>query len=1126
MLRATSTDISLTKSCIPKVSKILDISPTIAKFYKSIENLNIHEGRAVDQAYYKSNNIKRLFTNIRFDCDKMARATSTDISLTKPYIPKVSKILGISPPIAKFYKSIENRNIHEGRVVDQAYYKSNNIERLLINIRFDCLFKINEPIVPRFILDFYSQVTVQTDEYGYLVISFMIQHEFITLTLAQFGQIFKIPYNGQAVFTNEGQQDHLPLGPFAHMLYCVVAEEQYNLAYFFVKRIECARANPTANLPYGMFLPHLYRHIMEAYPHLDNGIYDIVDRVMRPLALIQTRRPRSDRDKARYSVSSSSSHHHGTSFHQHDDDDDNVKTSRANTSSSSIDYIPKSPTSSTSPSPNGYLNPSTSPPPRVSPPPPTQDNASMDITLTLSPNTPLDVQFDTPSPSPPIIAHPIPWNFLEAHGHCILNGTQKSRQLKNLKNLTTLSLDELIGNLKVYEEVIKKDSETVKNKREQSRSIALKARKESSDEDSSTSDSEDEEYAMAVRNFKKFFKRQRRFVKQPYEERRPFQRNKDDKNKTSERKCFKCGDPNHLIGECPKQLKYQNQRAFVGGAWSDSDDDEEEKTKDEKCLMAKDSNEVLFETEYFSDNQSSLDENDIDNEYSRLCKLGLKVMAKNKTLKQAKIKLENEVLELKDKLSRLEKGKEVIEECKLCHELKFENEELRKEISRLNQFNDSSHSLKKIISSQKPSGDKTGLGFNFTKGSPSETKQVKFVRAQEVESKEKLMESNPNSKPKFILINNTKIPIASDDEVKHFYKPSLKPGVGFTKPTIRSKTPPPRRKENPHPRSKTTDSLVSEYSSRQDSALNSSWLGHPKHTTDLRCQPIDVSLDTRRFRSNQFLHALAWTKLHTRKPKIVLTHTNCIFTTSRLDLGVPPSQSFVHKTTSSIPHSLICSTTTVIKHRLHLFYPTGKCYCTTLSIKLLRVTSSESLVGTSVVPTISISSIRIVHISSHLSDDLRNDILQLLRNYCSNVEIRFWAWLREGGDGVELVAVTRGYWWISGEDDDVMVVLIVVVMVDLVAVGGWSGGRRLAGSGDGAGKVERNGAQRDREENYELEMFASADSIKSFLLAVQVTFLLIMFLLVMFSFLLTEIESADYVSAGHVLVPADRDTIC
>ncbi|GKB33622.1 hypothetical protein Tco_0873023 [Tanacetum coccineum] len=101
--------------------------------------------------------------------------------------------------------------------------------------------------------------------------------------------------------------------------------------------------------------------------------------------------------------------------------------STKDTSSSLIDYIPKSPTSSTSLSPNGYLNPPTSPPPRVSPPPPTQENASMDITLTLSPITPLDVQFDTPSPSPPIVGHLIPWNLLKAHEDsclcCIHNRT-------------------------------------------------------------------------------------------------------------------------------------------------------------------------------------------------------------------------------------------------------------------------------------------------------------------------------------------------------------------------------------------------------------------------------------------------------------------------------------------------------------------------------------------------------------------------------------------------------------------------------------------------------------------------------------------------------------------------------
>nr|GEX80032.1 UBN2 domain-containing protein [Tanacetum cinerariifolium] len=89
----------------------------------------------------------------------------------------------------------------------------------------------------------------------------------------------------------------------------------------------------------------------------------------------------------------------------------------------------------------------------------------------------------------------------------------KVMAIKELKNLTTLPLDELIGNLKVYEEVIKKDFETVKGKKEESRSLALKVKKKVSDEDSSSSDSEDEEYSMAVKEFKKFFKKRGRFTK-------------------------------------------------------------------------------------------------------------------------------------------------------------------------------------------------------------------------------------------------------------------------------------------------------------------------------------------------------------------------------------------------------------------------------------------------------------------------------------------------------------------------------------------------------------------------------------------------------------------------------------
>ncbi|GJY34825.1 zf-CCHC domain-containing protein [Tanacetum coccineum] len=172
----------------------------------------------------------------------------------------------------------------------------------------------------------------------------------------------------------------------------------------------------------------------------------------------------------------------------------------------------------------------------------------------------------------------------------------KVTAIEESKDLTSLSLNELIGNLKVYEMIIKKDFKIVKEKVKR-KSLALKAKKESSDEKCSTFNSEDEEYAMAVRDFKKFFKRRGRFVRQPRNDKKTIQRSQDDKNGKSERKCFRCEDPNHLIGECPKQPRDKNQRAFVGGSWSDSGEEYDEKVKDETCLVAHASSEESLSKE-------------------------------------------------------------------------------------------------------------------------------------------------------------------------------------------------------------------------------------------------------------------------------------------------------------------------------------------------------------------------------------------------------------------------------------------------------------------------------------------------------------------------------------------------
>nr|GFA17661.1 retrovirus-related Pol polyprotein from transposon TNT 1-94 [Tanacetum cinerariifolium] len=80
-----------------------------------------------------------------------------------------------------------------------------------------------------------------------------------------------------------------------------------------------------------------------------------------------------------------------------------------------------------------------------------------------------------------------------------------------------------------------------------------------------------------------------------------FQRSRNEKNGKSNRKCFRCGDPNHLIGECPKPLKDKNQRAFVGGYWSDSGEEDDENFNNEMCLVAQASSELCLEVDLEAD---------------------------------------------------------------------------------------------------------------------------------------------------------------------------------------------------------------------------------------------------------------------------------------------------------------------------------------------------------------------------------------------------------------------------------------------------------------------------------------------------------------------------------------------
>nr|GEW70430.1 hypothetical protein [Tanacetum cinerariifolium] len=281
----------------------------------------------------------------------------------------------------------------------------------------------------------------------------------------------------------------------------------------------------------------------------------------------------------------------------------------------------------------------------------------------------------------------------------------KVTTIKESKDLSSLALDELIDNLKVQEVVIEKDFEIYRGKKERVKSIALKAKKDPSDDETLTSKSndetltsrsDDEEYTMAVRNFKKLFSRKGKFVRQPKEEKKSF-RQRDEMKGKSDQKCFRCGNLNHLIGDCPKPPRNRDQKAFLKGSWSDSKNDASDKTNDEACLMAQSSNEETLNYSYYSDNASSL------------------------------VNDKKEILELNEKIKKLERNKEIDITCESCQELNLEKARLKESKVKFVKFDKSTNSLREMLNNQKSSGFQIGLGLDSSKASKSGTKPINFV---------------------------------------------------------------------------------------------------------------------------------------------------------------------------------------------------------------------------------------------------------------------------------------------------------------------------------------------------------------------------------------------------------------
>ncbi|CAN1339431.1 Retrovirus-related Pol polyprotein from transposon TNT 1-94 [Linum perenne] len=154
----------------------------------------------------------------------------------------------------------------------------------------------------------------------------------------------------------------------------------------------------------------------------------------------------------------------------------------------------------------------------------------------------------------------------------------KITAIEEAKDLTVLSLENLIGSL-ISHEVVLRQTDPVREET-QSRNIALKAVQKGVSSDDEIESNEDE-IAFMTKQFRQFLRSKRDFSKnrgQTSKDRFMTKTKRDENRSTDQNQdaitCFKCGRPGHIRSECPNK-GYSKEKAFKV-SWSDSESDDEE----------------------------------------------------------------------------------------------------------------------------------------------------------------------------------------------------------------------------------------------------------------------------------------------------------------------------------------------------------------------------------------------------------------------------------------------------------------------------------------------------------------------------------------------------------------------
>ncbi|GAV70124.1 LOW QUALITY PROTEIN: UBN2 domain-containing protein, partial [Cephalotus follicularis] len=273
----------------------------------------------------------------------------------------------------------------------------------------------------------------------------------------------------------------------------------------------------------------------------------------------------------------------------------------------------------------------------------------------------------------------------------------KVTTIEEAKDLSILSLEQLLGSLMTHETTMK-NHENVEVKKK--KAIAFKASKEDSESD------EDGDVALITSQFERFLKNQkgRKTLKKNFPQ--------DEESSKREKPTCECKKPGHFKNECPnlkkkeqfkKKNEYFKKKKAMVATWSDSDSSSSEEESDEEVAHI-----AYIAIEDEEENEVNFTFDELQNAYEKLYIEYENVSLKNKSLKKNAISIfymnEIEILNVSSKLS--------IDSLEENEKLKIEIDALKKTFSK---FSNSSDKLDNLLGLQRCVFDKAVLSYEEKK---------------------------------------------------------------------------------------------------------------------------------------------------------------------------------------------------------------------------------------------------------------------------------------------------------------------------------------------------------------------------------------------------------------------------